>query len=490
MTRGGGGYVLVPRDDTPDIALRQRQRGPLTARDALRPVFRHRSASVACFAALSTSIALAVWFWPTQYTAEMNILVKATGHDSSHVSDADVRAEVELLKSRDLLEQVALAAGFGVHTDHSPGTSVGPLAVARAAHRLAGALSVTPVPGAPLIHVTYTARDPVSARNVLAELSRRYLSKHQTLTQPAGSNRFFTDENERLQHELHDAEQQLVAFGRTNGVVEAARETTATLDRLAQLEASHQDLQAQAADATRRLQALTRELAATPARQTTVQRTEDNAALMHDLQARILELELKRTELVRKYTDTYPLVADVNQQLQEARSALASAERAPLRTETTDQNPTHQWLSGELSRVGAERAALQARAAAVEHSIEQYRARARQLDDASATERDLKRQVASAQERYALSQRKGEEARIADALDRTNAANVAVAEEATVPAVPVSHAGLAGGGILAAAGLSLVLAFVLEWLNPCFRSREEIWAVLDVPVLAALPPAE
>jgi uncharacterized protein involved in exopolysaccharide biosynthesis len=147
-------------------------------------------------------------------------------------------------------------------------------------------------------------------------------------------------------------------------------------------------------------------------------------------------------------------------------------------------------IRGELSRVMAEREALQAKGTAVERSIAIYRARVRQLDSQSATEQDLERGVKAAEENFLLYQRKEEEARIADALDRTRIANVALAEDPTVPVLPASRLRLIAAGILGSVTLSFLLAFVLEFFNPRFRSRDELLSVLEIPVLAALPPAE
>jgi uncharacterized protein involved in exopolysaccharide biosynthesis len=107
----------------------------------------------------------------------------------------------------------------------------------------------------------------------------------------------------------------------------------------------------------------------------------------------------------------------------------------------------------------------------------------------SSRQHDLERVVKSAEENYLLYQRKEEEARISDALDRTRIANVVLAEEPTLPAVPRSRAALVAAALAITLILSIACAFVFEFFNPRFRTRDEVWKVLAVPVLAALPPA-
>jgi uncharacterized protein involved in exopolysaccharide biosynthesis len=92
------------------------------------------------------------------------------------------------------------------------------------------------------------------------------------------------------------------------------------------------------------------------------------------------------------------------------------------------------------------------------------------------------------EEKYLLYLNKREEARIGDALDQGGILNVAIAEQATVPALPeVSGLSFAFIGLVSAGTLSVTLAFVTDYLNPSFRTPDEIVMYLGSPVLASLP---
>src|SRR4029077_18884807 len=81
-----------------------------------------------------------------------------------------------------------------------------------------------------------------------------------------------------------------------------------------------------------------------------------------------------------------------------------------------------------------------------------------------------------------------DEARISDTLDRRRIINVAVAEAATVPAFPSNHRTMTLlVGVLLAAALSFGMAWISEFLDPTFRTPDEVRAFLNVAVLAALP---
>jgi uncharacterized protein involved in exopolysaccharide biosynthesis len=210
---------------------------------------------------------------------------------------------------------------------------------------------------------------------------------------------------------------------------------------------------------------------------------------VRNLRAQILQLEIKRNDLLQKFTPQYPPVVQLEAELGQLQHALTASEQAPLTDQVTDQNPTHQWLRSESARVRTERDALAARAAAIRRTVAEYRERVRRLDAQAIEQQALLRDVKVAEDNVALYQRKQEEARISDALDRTRIANVAVAEPPAVSNRSIRALILLIGGA-AAIVLSLGAAYLLHALNPRFRTPDEVHRVLDVPVLASLPAAE
>ena len=78
----------------------------------------------------------------------------------------------------------------------------------------------------------------------------------------------------------------------------------------------------------------------------------------------MLELELKRTDLLTKFAPSYRLVQEVDQQIAETKNTIAQEELNPLRDQSTDLDPNHAWAKSELVKSQVELSALQARAAA------------------------------------------------------------------------------------------------------------------------------
>ena len=103
----------------------RREASSISLRDVVAPVFRHRRLVVVSFLGIFLGSIVAAFLLPKQYQAEMKILVKrervdpiltsdkTTVIDSrSEVSEEQVQSEVELLRSRDLLENVVKACGL------------------------------------------------------------------------------------------------------------------------------------------------------------------------------------------------------------------------------------------------------------------------------------------------------------------------------------------------------------------------------------------
>jgi capsular polysaccharide biosynthesis protein len=73
-------------------------------------------------------------------------------------------------------------------------------------------------------------------------------------------------------------------------------------------------------------------------------------------------------------------------------------------------------------------------------------------------------------------------------MDQGGILNVTVAEEPRAPALPAQSAWFFGVvGVMLGGTLSTGLAFAADYLNPGFRTPDEVIAYLGTPVLASLP---
>jgi uncharacterized protein involved in exopolysaccharide biosynthesis len=468
-------------------------------RDVAAVVFRHwKSMLVAGGLIVLGTILLGMW--TPAYEARMKILVESRRTDAvvssssvspvqftgNTVSEEDLNSEVELLKSDDLLRKVALSTGLA--GKGSNGGRPADEKIGAAAHRLSRALTVEAIRKTHVISVNYSSRDPQQAAAVLAALASAYVEKHTEVHRPTGEFTFFDQEAARFRKGLEDAQEKLAAFSLNRDVVSAQAERDAALQHASEFDSRAEDAQALAAETESRIRALHGELGSIQPRITTSVRSSENPQLMGQMKSTLLSLQLKRTELLTKYDAGYPLVQEVERQIADTTAAIAAEERKPARDETTDQNPGYQLIKDELTRAEAELSGYRTRALAARAIAEHYRSAAHLRDQDNMTQQNLIRDAKEQEDAYLLYVRKSEEAGINDALDRRGIVNVAVAEPPSVPIAPQRSPLIS---VIFTLGLVCVgtftTAYLLDAVDPTFRTPDELAAYLDTPVLAALP---
>lgn len=464
------------------------------------------------------------------------------------VTEEELNSEVALLKSRDLLEQIVVDCdlqhrlhrnmlGFTTAAAGNPsskiapsetatrtaaageqGSGIAPVEYTSASGQAAPVGTLAPVPTAVstsrsheenvaiskaikaldkdlkvdvvkrtnLIEATYASPDPRLAAQVLTTLANLYLDKHVAVHRLSGAFDFFQQETERYRNELEDAQRRLLDFDKQASVVAAPVEKELALQKLAEFQVSLSQTNAAIAETEKRIGVLEARMQAMPSRMVTQVRDSDDGILISQLKANLLNLEQKRIELLQKFEPSYRPVQEVEAEIAQVRATLA--EKSQIHEQTTDRDPTYEWARGELEKAKADLASLQARAQVTAAAVKSYQGTARSLDGKEVEQGDIMRAIKSAEENYVLSQRKEEEARISDALDRGRILNVAVAEPPSVPSLPSNHRfRVVLFGLIFATLVSAGLTFAAERTNSTFRTPAEIGSILNVPVLAAIP---
>jgi uncharacterized protein involved in exopolysaccharide biosynthesis len=476
----------------------------VTMRDFLAVGFRQRRLIINTFLGIFSIAIVIAFLLPKKYEAQMKILVRHERAESlvspereapvqwrTEVSEEELQSEAELIKSRDLLTKVVIACdlqNLGMGPLWNKQGENGDQRVSRAVLKLEKDLTVQPIKLTNLISVSYKAKDPQLAAKVLNSLAGLYLEKHLAMHRAPGEFEFFQQQAEEYRKALATNEEKLTNFSRDQGVVDPALEKEMSVRKLTEFEAETKAARATTAETRQRIATLEAQLATLPKRETTQVRTADNPQLMQNMKSKLLELELKRTELLTKFEPTYRPVQEVEEQIAQTKAAITAAENAPLKDETTDRDPTYEALRSELAKSETELAATQARAVATSSLIRTYRTESEQLDRKELLQQDMIRAAKADEENYMLYLRKAEEARISDALDRQRFSNVVVAEPATVPFTSEGRWLLVVvlGGFLASL-LSAILAFLADRWDPSFRTPEEVESFLGSPVVAAFP---
>ncbi len=473
-----------------------------TMRDLLAVLFRQRRLALFSFVAIFTAVLSYGVFAPT-YQAHMSVLVRRGRVDPlvtpaptlspmfqrDEITEEELNSQAELLHDDEILRTVVQTAGVITKPwyERFLGGSE-EVRLARSVRRLTRQLTVEPIRKTNLIQVDYSSSDPAHAAAVLHALAHAYLERQQRVRRPSGEYQFFEQQVAQSRRGLLDAEFRLMDFSSDQGVVSAAQERDMALQKLSDAEANDHQNQVAMAETRQRIRDLQVKLQSLPARTLTIVRNADNPQLAEKMKSKLLELQLKRTELLTKFEPSYRLVQEVDQQIAETKASIAGEEHSPLRDETTNQEPNHEWAKSELIKAQVELGTLEAHGQATRIQVAGYRDVAQRLGGDALRQGDLLGELKAAEEKYLLYVNKREEARIEDALDQGGILNVTIAEEPRVPALPARASWVFGLiGVVLGGTLSTSLAFAADYLNPGFRTPDEVVAFLGTPVLASLP---
>jgi uncharacterized protein involved in exopolysaccharide biosynthesis len=398
-----------------------------------------------------------------------------------------MNSEVELMRSEDLLRNVVEKCGLAgapVQDSTKQERNIG-----EALRRLKQKLSIEAMPRANVISISYSSPSRKLSKSVVDTLVGLYLQKHAAVHGVAEQFQFFDQQVARYRQELQNAETALADFSNgQGGAVAPAAQRDELLRRQDEFGAVLNQTRSAIAETWERIRTLEKEASTTPARLTTQLKSLDNPQLIQDMKSTLLKLQLRRTELLTKYKPEYPLVQEVDSQIAKTDSALAAATAAPLKDQTTDINPTHQWIDSELAKARAELHALESRASQTSDIVAAYDRNTRQLDVETLRYQDLTRAAKAAEDNYLLYEKKREEARISNALNERRLLNVSVMQPATEPYFPKHSAVFF---LLVALAAALVLSggllLALDRFTNTFHHPRELERFTTMPVLAAIP---
>jgi uncharacterized protein involved in exopolysaccharide biosynthesis len=157
---------------------------------------------------------------------------------------------------------------------------------------------------------------------------------------------------------------------------------------------------------------------------------------------------------------------------------------------STDINPTWQSAQQDLSENNAKVSALSGRRKALQGEIDDLNQKLKTIEEKAGTFNALQHRVAELDQNYQLYLQKRDEAQMAEVMNEHQVLNVAVAQNPTFSALPVSPKPLRDGVLTVATGFLLASFAVFLFHN----SRRPPSAVVELgtvpryPMLVDAPP--
>ena len=316
-------------------------------------------------------------------------------------------------------------------------------------------------PGSNVINIAYRSSDPRFAATVANAYVQAYLETSIELrVDPAKQySGFFTDQQKDARAELETAQNKLSAFQKEKGIIGTDDKFDLEMSRLTAL------TQELVAIQTARVDASTRQSQIGSAGQLSeVLSNGTVSGLKNDLSS----AELKLQELSSRYGDKHP-------QVQQARAAVNEL-KAKIAHATSD-------VTGAI---GIDARVSHAREAEIQAAVDAQRTKVLTLKETRDQGAVLQRDVDNAQKSYDLVYNRASQTNLESQNRQSNATVISQATTPTLPSSPKVLAVLLLG-FLAALGLGLATALLLEQFDKRMRTSSDAFDFLGLPVIGIMP---
>lgn len=502
-------------------------------------LFRHKMKIILFFTSVMVVVVLGLLSSSKTYKSEAKLLVKlgrsgakldptVTVGQTAFVSrdrESEVNSELEILKSRNLAEQVAEALGTkrilyaADETRESEASLFAQLrrkfqemeeairtklfsAVGGSQPSHAGEdlkereeavglltknLKIESVPKSDIIDLAFKAQSPKLAHDVLNKLIDLYRDKQISLQTTPGSFKFFDEQTREHREALLKTEKELRDLKNSANIASLKEQRSIFLQRIGGLQKELEDVSSQLAGSKAKAIALKAQLDSLP--KTLVMReTEgfpDSSAEV--MRTRLYELQLKEQELLSTFTETSVPVTEIRRQVSETKALLKKARET--RQVTKEVNNTYQEVLLALVNEESNRTSLEAKAQTLRKQLAEARNELKALNDTELKLAQLEREMEMQAANYKKYSESLEQTRIDQALEMDKISNIRVVQPATYPVNPVpstKRLKLAMGFFLGIFG-GVGLAFFSEFQDRTFGKPEHIEDRLQLPLFAAIP---
>jgi succinoglycan biosynthesis transport protein ExoP len=401
-----------------------------------------------------------------------------------------VNSEIEIIKSAELARQVVermTAAGtpiFGADTALSIDKQVG---------ILRSMLSVGPTPQSNVIAVEMFARNAKKGQQILETLVDTYLDRHAQVHRASGATAFFDRELMLQRERVHKAEVVLADFVERERIVIPEDQIRWAVKDAVRFRDVLRTQSNKISVAERNLAIMRKQLADQPERVfADAERVNPEAQL---LTTKLGELEAQRANAKQLYTDEDRTVSDIDGEIAilKGRLALAKASSGIPGRERMSANPIREVLTQEILHHERNLYDLQERVKALPGFLDNWRSQNEEtavaLRKKTIELASLEQDVSAAREAYRLFERKQDEARISEALDKEGIVNVSVLDPASLAVKPFNQMSMVMvfAALIAGIGLGVGSAVGVEFLGRNFKLEEQVEQYLELPVFAVIP---
>jgi len=410
-------------------------------------------------------------------------------------AETEINTQVEILKSRTVMEEVAHRLFSSLTTQEEKGGKSGespsqdklePLS--EIAERLRKKnMSVTHIRETRLITVTVSHYDPEMAQlisNTITEvfIERDISSRRRESTVALD---FLSGEAGKTEENLRQAEENLKRYKEKEGFAELSGKAKLVVERLSKLESEHEGTRISRQELDNRLSEIRSQLKKVDKVWVSSTYISDNPVVQM-LRTRLTDLEIRYAQLSREFSSDDPQVTHVRAQIEETKKELKSKVQTVVAGKTETISPIYTELYTRLVSYETEVNALRAKEDALGSLVAKYENEVNRLPHQELTLARLERERQVNGELYAILVKARNEAEITSASE---IGTIEVVDPAPKPNTPVKPKKKQNALIGSISGLMLgaLFCFLLERSDKTIKTEDEVKKLLNLPILGVIP---
>jgi polysaccharide biosynthesis transport protein len=431
------------------------------------------------------------------YEAQGKLLFKKRDISSTLVSEAPektaqleslsqqntpVDTEAEIIRSSPVVEQTILALNLKDKTGNLIKSD-----------DVSKSLTIKGIKGTDILLISYKSRNPQEASDIINKLIEVYIERNILInrSETTAAREFITNQLPKTETALRKAENDLRLFDEKSKIISLPDEAKSAVQSLALLNQKIIELESNLANTTSQANELQTKIGLTSSEAMKLNSLNQSEAV----QSVLKELQQVESNLVNqrtRFTENHPEIVKLKQQraaiqdLLQARIAQVIGDRQPLsssnlQTGSSAQTLVDSFVTSEVTKLGLEsqlQALLQAQI--------NYEERGNLLPKLEQQRRGLERQLATAKSKYEILVKRLQEVEIAE---NQNIGNARVVASASPPIGPLGSkksltliTGIIVGGLL-----YVVVAFVLDIIDPSIKTAKEAQKCFNYLCLGMIP---
>jgi len=453
-------------------------------RDYFRILYYWKSTAIVLFLVISLTTVIGTFLMPPTYEAFTLIVVEREpraplihkDYDIASVpyqlSVADERSALtktqsEIIKSRQILERVVLEFGLDKYFE-------APNQVEKAVNSLKERVKVEQKEDTDIIKLSVEdGNAEMSARitNAIADDYVKWMSElKQNRTKSVSG--VLTERVEILDKELREVEDKLSELKKKGDVASIKREIEATTDRLADFKAEYENVLADIKENYMRLEGLKNSLKQENGLIVASQMIAN--PVVDSLKMKLLDSELKRTDLLNRYNKESIPVEGVNKEIDQTKAEL------------------NKEIMNVVNSMESDLTAYESRKKTLEEVKDKYSKRLEELSNIDLEYDRLERQIKSKNELYLNLLGRQEEAALTESIKSNLLINIKIVDPAKEPLVPSKPKKVLNTILGCVIGLMCGVggAFLKEYWDHSLKTVDEIRRHLELPVFTSIPKAK